>query len=222
MWRMIKDFFCHFKLTSALYKKMFTIKERRRKQNVRKNLDKNGKNVLFSSYHDVTRGGIPFFFDMGTMVGIVREGRIISHDLDIDEFVEKLSELGYKHVLRFVDSDNQVIEDSFSKLGIKFDVHYYRQEGDKMYCCICFRPPQKEFNYNEYEIVSLWCDTVTDMIDFPVYDASLPVPENYEKLLSQKYGENWRIPDKNWKYWLGPNATIVPNAIGKRVEIIDN
>ena len=34
------------------------------------------------------------------------------------------------------------------------------------------------------------------------------VPKDSEKYLSERYGSNWRIPDKNYLYWQGPSASL--------------
>ena len=229
MIRDFKDFLGTNRLTKKLYYQLYAYKAKQANKKKRKHLQKNGLNLVQRLNNDLEALNFQFFFDMGTMLGLVREGRLLSHDLDIDigllnccgredEVVKSITSKGYQHKYRFTTSDGTVIEDSFTAQGIKFDVNYYTQTEEEAICYLCFRQPEKDYSYNSYEIVSLHCDRIDALCKYPVGDFSLSLPQNHEKLLEQKYGETWKIPDVHWKYWKGPNAKI-ENVEGIRIVI---
>ena len=94
---------------------------------------------------------------MGTLLGIIREGGLLKHDLDVDigvfaetaEAQKRLQQLIFSAggVLRkqFFVSEVGLTEESYSLYGIKFDIQYYYRLNESSDVCYLFMP----FNYNE-------------------------------------------------------------------------
>lgn len=43
-----------------------------------------------------------------------------------------------------------------------------------------------------------------------VYGMNLPTPSNREAYLEMKYKKDWRVPNKDWKYWRDDGALVKP------------
>ena len=63
-----------------------------------------------------------------------------------------------------------------------------------------------EFNYSK----------ITKVKTIKIGNTELQVPINAERVLKEKYGNNWSVPDKNWVYWKAPNAKYC-NELGYRI-----
>lgn len=161
-----------------------------------------------------------FFFDFGTLLGIIREGKIISHDMDMDIGVRikdnntinnvrrALSMAGCIHeTVNYIDG-SLVGQDTFIKYGIEFDIYYYRDDGDVSEVLTLFRDPQKEYKDNLWDVVSLTSKPVLNTVLYEFQGRKVNVPEFYEEHLVNRYGANWRIPDKNYVYWDSFSSTI--------------
>ena len=193
----------------------------------RRNLQKEGLPIIKNVQNMLTQAGYVFFFDMGTLLGIVREGRLLKHDMDIDLAVVvnseedklKIKELfaanGIIEKFRYTVDGIGIVEQSFSCRNVKFDINYYYTEGDKDVCYLIYRNPEKEYSDEQQDVVKLVCPHIaeTQTILFQVIEINAPKkPEQY---LAVRYGENWRIPDKKYIYWKGPSA-VLTDYIGCR------
>lgn len=161
-----------------------------------------------------------FFFDFGTLLGIIREGRIISHDMDMDvgvrikdentiERIRKaLISAGCKHEsVNYIDGE-LIGQDTFAKYGIEFDIYYYRDDGNISEVLTLFRDPQKEYKGDLWDVVSLKSKPVLNTVLYEFQGRMVSVPEFYEEHLVNRYGPNWRVPDKNYVYWDSFSSTI--------------
>ena len=172
----------------------------------------------------------PFFFDMGTLLGIVREGKLLGHDLDIDVAVriqtetdkEKLTQTltsqGCKLKYEFTVDGLGIVEQSYLCNGIKFDINYYYRENKTDVCYLMYSD-KNSTDSTQMKVVKLTCRAIDTIVQREVGEYQVNIPENAEQYLAQRYGESWRIPDKNYVYWKGPSTTPT-NLIGRR-KIID-
>ena len=159
-----------------------------------------------------------FYFDMGTLLGIIREGRILGHDLDIDVAVHTsgqeqvfilralLKEKGCKLLKSYSISEIGIVEDSFLINDIKFDVSYYFEKGDKDVTYLMYKDPDNPPVEGCLNVVELSCSPIKELTKIEFNGMLINVPQNSEKYLAERYGEKWRIPDKGYVYWKGPSA----------------
>ena len=207
---------------SAVVRKLYGIVryvKNRKIRKIQKNMKLNGVNTVFFIEKLLT-DRVFFYMDMGTMLGIIREGRLLGHDLDIDVAVYVQNEEDKEAVktmlldagctVRYsyaVDSVG-VVEQSFEFHDLKFDVNYYTREGQKDVCYLMYHEPSVNYtSENELSVVKLSVDAVTAVKKVPFCGGEVTVPENPERYLAQRYGENWRVPDKNYVYWQGPSTS---------------
>jgi len=164
---------------------------------------------------------IDFFFDFGTLLGIIREGHLLNHDLDMDigvilkpsenetDIRKHMLEVGRLKYVYFLD-DVGLVEESYMVNGIKVDVNYYRTLGDRSICYLLYREQAKKYRGDEMNAVELASKRIS-ITKARFIDTDVNVPDNCAEYLETRYGSNWKIPDKNWCYWAGPSARKIPN-----------
>ena len=215
----IKKFLRENKLTASIYNKLWIIKNRKtiQKNEQRRLAVQNNGVGLIHFLQDALKGEF-FFFDMGTLLGIIREGRLLGHDMDVDlgaivdgeegklRIRELLIKAGCEHARSFVIDEIGVVEDSFVYSEIRFDVAYYKQIEDKSVMYLMYTDPAKSRQDGLYDVVELSVSQIQDLDTVDFHGKSINVPRNSEEYLAQRYGANWRIPDKNYIYWKGPST----------------
>lgn len=169
-----------------------------------------------------------FHIDMGTLLGIIRDGKLIRHDLDIDiavhaanvdsinEIQKKLIQNNCIHKYRYSIDTIGIVEDSYFLNGIKFDINYYSYLDEKSICYLFYQEQDKKYEDNKFDVVRLSCSKIEEITKIAFMNFYINVPKNSEKYLSERYGQNWRIPDKSYIYWKGPSAEKV-DYIGERI-----
>lgn len=193
----------------------------------RRNLQKEGLPIIKNVQNTLTQAGYVFFFDMGTLLGIVREGRLLKHDMDIDLAVVvnseedkfKLKELfaanGIIEKFRYTVDGIGIVEQSFSCRNVKFDINYYYTEGDKDVCYLMYCDVENKYPDGHQDVVKLVCPHIAETQTISFQGIEINAPKNPEQYLAVRYGENWRIPDKKYIYWKGPSA-VLTDYIGYR------
>ncbi|MBR4117148.1 MAG: glycosyltransferase [Clostridia bacterium] len=166
--------------------------------------------------------GILSFADFGTMLGIVREGRLLAHDLDMDMgvIIKKktdmdrirlhLEKFGFAIWRQYIFDDN-IVEESYRFCGIKVDLNYYVITDTESKTWLFYREPDVEYPDNTRNIVEMTYSPITEFKTVKMQGEDVCIPANAEQLLLEKYGPTWRTPDKGWIYWLSPAATKIPN-----------
>ncbi len=158
------------------------------------------------------------FADFGTCLGLVREGHLLYHDLDMDIGViagrEKMDEIhrsmedkGYRIWRQYAWQD-RIVEESYYFGDIKVDLNYYENTDRSARTWLFYRKPK-------YKYKNTWTRHVVEMnyspisgIHFREFDGKqVALPNNPEQLLEEKYGPGWKHPDKKWIYWESPAAT---------------
>ena len=222
MKKKIKDFLRRFPLT----RKVFTRWEKQRIEDGierdRKILHQNGNKLIHDIQLCIKDMNEIVFFDFGTLLGIIREGKIIGHDLDVDVGVsiresdtimntrDIFKRAGYSIFSTSILDDDVIVQDTFiDSNGIHFDVSYYYIEEGKGIVYLLYRDPQKKYNADNWDVVMASSDVVKSTILYDFYDFKVNVPENYLDHLSNRYGENWRVPDKGYIYWKGPSTCMI-------------
>lgn len=142
----------------------------------------------------------------GTLLGGVREGDFISHDTDLDMslmFSEDFKP-AYSVILKNFDlikvwgcTENS-LELTFMRNGIKIDLFFvYEDRGRFRHSAFA------GFTQWEYDRYDYFFSPV-EPVEFRFLGANLKAPKDAERYLNDFYGENWRIPLKQWKYYLDP------------------
>lgn len=134
----------------------------------------------------------------GTLLGLIRNGKLIEWDNDSDmgcheknwtkEAEEELKNLGFKMNFR------NKIGPRFSRQGSATDIFLYRNESPDVWSWSA-KKGNVEYRFDM---------PVFDVIEKEFWGEHFLIPENPEKWLEIKYGQNWRTPVKKWNYATDP------------------
>ena len=189
----------------------------------------NGYEIIDEVDKVMTTNNISYFIDFGTLLGIVREGKLLSFDIDIDFGVldadlntkttirKKLKEIGYIRTERH-EVNGDVKEESYQRDNCKFDIFYYERYQEGVYCYIFCRVDGVKYE-NQHEIsAGIYRYNMNVIPERKIINnREFSIPMESEALLEMKYGKNWRIPNKYWHYWYDSNVEIQEN-IGTWIE----
>lgn len=215
------------KNTKKAWKKLTTSKrdiakrEEAAKRKKRAAIQKNGVAVMCLVQRLLKEVGVLSFADFGTLLGIIREGHLLRHDLDmdigvivkdkhdIDRLRLHLEKFGFRLWRQYLFSDT-LVEESYHFSGIKVDLNYYVITETESKTWLFYREPDVEYPDNTRNIVEMTYSPITEFKTVKVQGQDVVIPVNAEQILEEKYGPTWRTPDKGWIYWLSPAATKIP------------
>ncbi|WP_166133256.1 class I SAM-dependent methyltransferase [Nocardioides ochotonae] len=150
------------------------------------------------------KAGVPAFICYGTLLGAVRNGRLIGHDNDID--VAYLSEHptpvdvareGYRVERALRDAGWLVRRGS----GVRLNVRLRLSDGSSRFIDVftahwvegsLYIPSDTGFPMPREAILPL--------AGVELMGRKLPAPADPERLLAATYGEGWRVPDPSFRY----------------------
>lgn len=153
-----------------------------------------------------------YWLEFGTLLGAIRENRIMSHDMDLDVGVMRkdrnpnLEEILKKHQFKLVKKSRlltgELIEESYKYRTAKIDIFYAYEKEEKIimydYCTFNDLSPNECMKrYGGLEVSENVLDSF-DLIKHSFYDFEVFVPDNYCRHLEELYGNDFMIPDKKW------------------------
>lgn len=183
-----------------------------------------GNEVLLKAKAALDEIGVMFWLDYGTLLGVYRDGKLISYDTDVDvgvfledytpEIIKALERHGFLYERKIVvDEGSYAMEQSFSYSNVKIDIFYYRKEGKKMISHLFPLNDKREFLVREIYT------TFSDFKMIKFLDKEFRIPKNTELRLQETYGEDWRIPISNW---YTPDDALNSKLIDKNCQEIKN
>lgn len=163
--------------------------------------DRNVAETALCEVNSILRGaGVDVFIISGTLLGFVRDGRILEHDKDFD-----LGIVGWEDQFAVAQALFLSPNFSFSPKGLKghelfllsavhvptgysFDVFFFHENGHTFKHGI-----QTSSGYTiHYEFSKF------NLIEKEFLGQNFLVPEDYELFLEENYGTNWRTPDPGY------------------------
>lgn len=212
-------FWTTFKKTYGYRIYYFTVKKplkRIRDNSQRRKFKKHGYDVFYEVAGIARTTDMTIFCAYGTLLGIVREKKLIDHDYDLDygilvnsqsDFLslEKImSERGFVKKREF-RLNGEVKEQTYNKHGVDIDFFGFFNTSDaNRITYVFFKEEGTEYPHNNYfsAFYSLYKD-MEDGVDYETINGkSIPIPKNSIKIIEQIYGPNWRVPDKKFKHKL--------------------
>lgn len=177
------------------------------------NFQLHGFDVLRLITKSLNKNGIKYWVDCGTLLGLIREGNVIKHDMDIDlgilqeDYTEQIDALFYEagftpwRTIYLADS-NVLVEKTFCLKGIKVDLFLYRLVQDEIISYTADDHPYLVGKYNLQEgeymaIPNAYTYQKTKQIS--ISGNTFLVPENPSKYLNELYGD-WTIKKKHFNY----------------------
>lgn len=144
--------------------------------------------------------GVPTFISSGTLLGMVRDGRFIDHDDDIDicyisnaqgdsDIIQER-----KALVQFLQSKGCVMTPS--------DVAHYwcKTPGGQSLDIFTGFVEGEMCSMNPISRNSIDVKSVLPVVPFEYCGAKLYMPANSEKILEANYGKGWRNPDPLWSF----------------------
>lgn len=183
-------------------------------------IQKNGLMTIEKTIKLLSEKNVTCFADFGTLLGIVREKKLLGHDKDIDlgivgveqnqihDITTFLERKGYKLWREFYLGE-RIVEQSWHIDDIKVDLNYYQKEKDGYRTWLFYKDPDKKYKKGYYSTVTMRYTGITGFEKIKLNNYSITIPKNPTNLLEQKYGKSWNIPDKGWVYWKNPVAVEV-------------
>ena len=154
--------------------------------------------------------GVDCFLTYGTLLGIIREGKFIGHDDDIDlgiiendkfswdKVQDALSEIGMVKKHQF-SLDGKITEQTYRKKNLSIDFFLVEAHGDKSYSHGYFKKEEETYESpNQFSVRRRIISRIDGTKEYVCISGKFQVPENYELFLREVYGENWRVPDPTW------------------------
>jgi hypothetical protein len=138
-----------------------------------------------------------WFIGYGTLLGIIRNNSCIDGDDDVDIVIDK--------------TNYNIVKDLLIKKGFEFEYKYgnignskdiLKIKTSEQYCTVDFYMASVDGkgNFNDKWEKTIWSNCYDDnnkLIEYIWNDNKLYLPFNYEQKLINRYGENWRIPQKS-------------------------
>ena len=185
----------------------------------RKIISKYGYDLLKDIHRILNQEKIKFFIDFGTLLGMIRDNGFIKYDLDIDigvigesaEIVKKVKEHlingGYIFKSQMIFKE-KIVKQKFLYKQIKIDISYYEQGETTSKCYLFYIDYEANIIHpkNYFSAVQMTYDKIEGIKKYQIGDYEFNIPINTERLLEQKYGDDWTIPDSKWVYWESPSA----------------
>ncbi len=153
--------------------------------------------AIFDLKRFLDANDIPFVLSFGTLLGIHRDGELLSYDHDIDIGLswdiprQKLVNL-ISQSENFYIPEKELISPKFDwsisvshkTNGIFIDFNFLKPEGEFLDCGFDLLPNPMVWRFSAFK---------TKLIQYRGNDYA--VPENPEQYLIEIYGPNWKIPD---------------------------
>lgn len=185
--------------------------------NRNKAFKKNGISVLKEFDELMCKHGIHYTVFAGTLLGAIREGGLLKHDLDLDMMMfdenynnttQKLLEnAGFKLLHKFeVNGGSIGREETYIKNDVSIDIYYvYKDTNYPTYQCdfwavegaFSMRDSMNKYGYVRVRRLEF---PVSHMIRrVPFENIEVNIPENAEEWLCYRYGKDYMIPDPSFR-----------------------
>lgn len=194
-----------------------------------KEIRQNGNYYLKTINDILKKSKAIYYVYAGTLLGVVRDKKLIKWDLDIDFAVvidEKFSWIdlqtimeknGFEKVREFV-FEGIITEQTYQvgKMKIDFFGQFYMANSMIQYSY----EKIDGIKYQHENELSVYLVTLPKVIKtryIKVDDISVSVPYNAEQILEAIYNEDWKIPNPNWKSNSGKCSQLLKDKYGYQI-----
>ena len=164
--------------------------------------DKNAEQALLNLKEMLDNSNIPFFLVSGTLLGCIRENKILPHDkdLDIGVFSEKINK---ERLIKTI-----LYSGFFEILPTRISEQVKLKHHNGTYIDIFIHNKKDEYIWH-YAAKIKWFNTPFNLKKIKFLNTEFLVPENTDQYLIENYGQDWTVPkvdfDSNFDT---PNAVI--------------
>jgi len=193
---------------------------------LRAEMKNDGLSLIKKITAELDKSNVRFFVDFGTLLGLIREGGFIAHDLDMDfgiyinedftwdDLEKALKACGLKKQREFV-YNGVITEQAYINKLLTIDFFNHTDTDSSNDAYVYYKLKDREYEENSFSVIKLIMYKFGDIERVEINGTLIPVPSNAEKYLESIYTENWRIPDPNWKPENGPAWNEVKDALAE-------
>ena len=193
-----------------------------------------GYQTLFEAMDALPLAGLTVYPAFGTLLGLVRDGKLIHHDCDLDFAVlqtetfswEKLRAVltaaGFQYRCQY-EISGAIKEMCFSSpysqdLGVDFFL-FEEIGGDRQSSYFFSYDEDKKYDSpNRRSIYSYHFPAIRSSDMIAIENRPVQVPSNAEQLLEVWYTETWKIPDKHFDPRKNKNVIKIGDLLAEMVE----
>ncbi len=209
----IKSISCIGKMYDSIYgnKKVQRIMDKKREA-----LHKSGYDLADKIEKELSIYNVKYFIDFGNLLGIIRTGKFINHDLDMDygiyitpsftwkDLETALSHIGLRKLSQYL-IDGQIIEQTYSYNELTVDFFNHFDDDKNCISYVFFKKDGHTYNsIYERSVSELKMFKFDKTKKLTTEDLTFTIPDEPEKYLASIYTEEWRIPNPNWIAENGP------------------
>ncbi len=187
----------------------YRLYSKRRRQRL---LRRYGYEAIQRIHEALTNANVSYFVDLGTLLGLVRDQALISHDVDLDvalppgaqtlcEACLALQRYGFAFHRAFT-YNGQVAYSNMRYKGILVDLckYYMSESNETMFCYNFYRDEKGSYqSLDQSSARRAIVPSVTECVTQRIHGVDVCLPINAEAVLAAEYGEQWRIPDAHWQ-----------------------
>jgi len=204
-------------------------KTKKRMQRQREEIQNNSAKYLNLVESIMSTSGALYHACFGTLLGIVRDNKLIKWDVDIDYAVvisddfswndleKAMSKSGFKKIREFV-FEGIVTEQTYQvdKITIDFFGEFY--DGNNMIQYTYNKLTGVKYSsYLDYSVFRLTLPRVDKIKQINIDGVNVSVPCNSEEILASVYNDDWRVPNPNWKSNSGKCVKFLDGKIAHQV-----
>jgi len=154
-----------------------------------------------------------YWLDYGTLLGYVRERRIIKGDLDLDFGVimedknKSLQEYLREYQIyptQQMKVEGMIVTEQYRYKNIGFDIFYYRKENDKIITNVWLTTDHSVPQRISYEqgggVLGETTFSAFDTTKIQFYGVSFRTPKDADLYLKEHYGDDYMIPNPNFSF----------------------
>jgi phosphorylcholine metabolism protein LicD len=155
-----------------------------------------------------------YWLSCGTLLGLYRDGDFIGHDNDTDVCIN-INSLNKKLLTDIEKNGFKIgnifgrLEDGFeialNKNGVKTDLFFFYKKENYWYHSVYSNFTQIDSLKHDYVFKPF------NLKETKFLGHKFITPDDIELVIIQQYGDNWRIPNKNWSYYQSPKNIINTN-----------
>lgn len=205
---------------SKFYHVLFSEKIEKHRE---KTFSDNSLKILFLTMKVFKENNLKGFPAFGTLLGLIREGNLLKHDLDFGIVVNE--KFTWKKVIDSFEGNGFVFSHSFSHDGIVREMTFYspisRYITVDFFAFVedngCF----SKYGYiqnpdgENYLVAQERLPYFSDFNEVTIAGVNVSVPSNSEELLEATYTKNWKQPNPSWGYDEKPNRRILEQVYGR-------
>ncbi len=225
--RAIKAFICKIPCGEKVLSQVIAGKQKREMKKRIAVIQEKGNSSVREMESALAESGITYFATCGTLLGLIRENRLLRNDYDMDYAIlvenpdswirleKAMKGIGYGLIRRFT-LDGRVTEHTYrSKDGIEIDFFgHFIEDGELSFYSYDKLSDVAYPSQDHWSAYVLRNGAFAGVKRIETQIGTVTVPANAEEYLTYNYNDDWRIPDPNFKANTGKGCSLLGGKYG--------